>query len=264
MNPEIFNFSATGNSLSVAKDIAAGINASLIPVESTFDEKSIHTDTDMVGLVFPVYDFKPPGLILDFVRKIENLESKYIFAICTYGIAPLGTLKNLDSILKELGGKLSAGFPVEMPHNGIASGILTETQRDKMYKNWQERRAGIIEILNLRKEFVDNKKYLDFKLLRMFPSLIRFMWRVSTKGMDSLSLCANEECDSCGICEKVCPVHNVSLDDDKTPVWSDECAGCFGCLHWCPRHAVTLGGFNANIQAYHHPDIGLKDIIRRR
>lgn len=63
MNIEIYYFSGTGNSLAVARDLAAKLNARLIPITTVMDRESIETDAERIGIVFPLYDFKPPTWI---------------------------------------------------------------------------------------------------------------------------------------------------------------------------------------------------------
>lgn len=52
---EIFYFSASGNSLALAKDIAERINGKLVSIPTVIDKPSIQTDAAVVGIVFPVY-----------------------------------------------------------------------------------------------------------------------------------------------------------------------------------------------------------------
>jgi flavodoxin len=85
MRIEICFFSGTGNSLQIAKDIANRIDASLVPIASLIDEESIRTDATVIGIVFPVYYGDLPNIIRKFAKKLENIESKYMFAVYTYG-----------------------------------------------------------------------------------------------------------------------------------------------------------------------------------
>ncbi|MHB1377223.1 MAG: hypothetical protein ACYCXB_07365 [Candidatus Humimicrobiaceae bacterium] len=57
MNTEIYYFSGTGNSLAVARDITKKADGKLISIFSVLDKKSINTDADTLGIVFPVYLF---------------------------------------------------------------------------------------------------------------------------------------------------------------------------------------------------------------
>ena len=46
-------------------------------------------------------------------------------------------------------------------------------------------------------------------------------------------------CIDCGLCEKVCPVGNITVTD--RPVWGGNCTQCLACYHVCPVHAVEYG-----------------------
>ena len=86
MNTKIYYFSGTGNSLVVARDIAEKTNGKLISIPSVMNKDSITTDADVIGIVFPVYHAVFDGMpliISRFVSKMENIDSKYIFAVCT-------------------------------------------------------------------------------------------------------------------------------------------------------------------------------------
>jgi len=50
----------------------------------------------------------------------------------------------------------------------------------------------------------------------------------------------NGRCDGCGICAKVCPVHNIEMSSGR-PVWQHRCVQCMACLHWCPASGLDFG-----------------------
>jgi len=74
------------------------------------------------------------------------------------------------------------------------------------------------------------------------------------------SFLVDEKCTNCGICEKICPAHNILLAGRK-PKWQHHCEQCFACLQWCPEEAIQYGGGTARKKRYHHPDIKLKDML---
>lgn len=259
---EIYYFSGTGNSLAVAKDLGEKLNAKLLSVSSIMDNEGILRDADVIGLVFPIYDFKPPKIIVDFINKLANLDAKYVFAVCTYGIAPYNSLKYLDKIIKSCGGTLSLGFAVEMPHNGIGSGKLHKIEHYRMFVNWKKRLEGICEnIKNRKKGEIESSNLLKIKCIRMIPTLLKFIIYILFKGIKSLELTTNENCNGCGICARICPIKNIEIQEKK-PKWAEHCASCFACLHWCPEEAISLGGKDMNIEIYHHPDIRITDMMR--
>ena len=262
---DIYYFTGTGNSLAVARDIAEKTKGNLIPITSQLNKRIIKTEADIIGLVFPIYDFKPPEILINFIDKLKNVDSKYFFAVCTYGITPAKSLKYLDEILSSYGGNLSGGFAVQMPHNGIGSGAINKSRHKKMYDDWNNKLEEICKYVKYNKKGTIETSILflnlfQFRFLKMIPYLIKFLFLLLLKGIDSLEFTSSQQCNECGICEKVCPVNNINIESGK-PVWSDHCEGCFACLHWCPKEAISIGGYKMNIKSYHHPDVKIIDII---
>ena len=50
----------------------------------------------------------------------------------------------------------------------------------------------------------------------------------------------DDKCNQCGICGKVCPSENITMQEGK-PVWNHHCEQCFACLQWCPKKAIQYG-----------------------
>ncbi len=267
---EIFYFSGSGNSLAVARDIAGEIDAKLTEVTSVADRENINCDAGIVGFVFPIYDFKHPSLIEKTVKKFKNLDTKYIFAVCTFGIDPSNAMKIFDKLIKSCEGELAGGFTVRMPHNGIGSGLFSKKQHELMFNNWKiklrsvkdyilKREKGRLETSNMPVNIV-----FSGILFRMIPIVLKLITVVLMKGWESLTLTCNEKCDGCGICEKICPVNNIQMIDNRPSWLTDKCMGCFSCFHWCPREAVKTGKINMNMKNYHHPDVRISDILDQR
>ena len=101
MEPEIYYFSGTGNSLVVSKDIAKMIDGRLIPISSVIEQETVEPQSDVVGIVFPVFyatnDCGIPIIVEGFVKKLKNVISKYIFAVCTHGGMPGTTIENMPA-----------------------------------------------------------------------------------------------------------------------------------------------------------------------
>ena len=205
---------------------------------------------------------------------MKNLESKYIFAVFTYGIVPANSIKTFQSLISMCGGRLSLGYAVQMPHNGMGSGLFSKEQQLKMFDEWTKRSVEIAKDISMQKEGIYEKSGRFFKLIttglliKMFPFIIKLLKQVILKGPKSLELIPNEKCNGCGICRKVCPVDNIDILNGK-PVWLDRgavkiCASCGACFHWCPENALQMGNSNLNFDQYHHPDASIGDILKQK
>ena len=69
-----------------------------------------------------------------------------------------------------------------------------------------------------------------------------------------------DKCNGCGICAKVCPVSNITIESNK-PTFHHNCQRCMGCVQYCPKSAYTIKGKPMNKTKYSHPDINQKELI---
>ena len=275
MSTVIYYFSGTGNSLVVARDIAEKTNGTLISIPSLLKEEAIKTEADVIGLVFPVFyatnDCGIPLIVERFVRKLEDLGSKYIFAVCTCGYMPGTTIENLKKAIETRGGKLAAGFILRM-----SSKKLDERKQQKMRVNRKKKLEAICKYVNARREGEFETRGLLRKILlaplRALEKPI-FMYRykklsnTSRKSFSELipladaSFQANENCTGCGTCVRVCPVNNIEIVDGK-PVWLHHCENCYACYAWCPKNAVC-GDIVSYNDWYRHPEVNLSDMVKQ-
>ena len=73
---------------------------------------------------------------------------------------------------------------------------------------------------------------------------------------------ADNKCNGCAICSKICPANNIEMVNEK-PVWLHRCEQCFACLQWCPQEAIQCGKKTAKYPRYHHPEVTLKDMLEQ-
>ena len=52
-----------------------------------------------------------------------------------------------------------------------------------------------------------------------------------------------ESFEVCGKCEKLCPMNNIKIVDNKV-VQNNQCTMCYRCINNCPKQAMTLLGKN--------------------
>ncbi len=259
MSAEVYCFTGTGNSLVVARDIAERIDAKLVSIASVMDEESISIDADVVGIVFPAYYMRMPGIVERFVDKLTNLEGKYVFAIVTVGGVAGSVLTRLSEAISEHGGSLAAGFIVRMPANYIhdADALPLFLQR-RMFRGWGKRADKIAYAIRSRQR----------GLARMFNPIMTLLFsgqidKAYRKGELSPDIDQNfwvdGECNGCSVCLRICPVGNIKMVGDR-PVWQHHCEKCLTCIQWCPKEAIQFADATTKRKRYHHPDVGLSDL----
>lgn len=286
----IYYFSGTGNSLVVARDIGKRLNAELISIPSMMNKKRIDSKPRMIGIVFPVYHQSVPYILKRFVDKMDGLEGKYVYGICTYGDSPCMALEHLDGLIRLQGGKLSAGFAVKQPYNYLTpsfsiKGFLNKfklrevdiNKQQDMFEDWKAKLESIypILLLQLDAKIEIKSKWIEkiVEGLNLKETLQKRIWlkisgydeRTKLSFLESLQLMDNgfwysDRCNGCKTCAKICPVHNIKIVD-KRPIWQHRCEQCFACLQWCPKQAIEFGEGTIGLKRYHHPSVKLSDML---
>jgi flavodoxin len=277
MEVEIYYFSGTGNSLFVAKEIAGGLGGKPIPVSSVINKETINIEAEAVGIVFPVYyatnDCGIPLIISRFIHKLENLRSKYVFAVCTCGNMPGSTIQGLAKLVKFQGGELAAGFTFKMNNK-----TLTQAKQEKALAYQKEKLHAICEYVSARKKGRLETRGIMRKIvlapllyLAIKPAFSRRYRKLSGsprmpfKALIPLadkSFKVDAKCVGCATCAKVCPLENIKIVNDK-PEWQHHCETCLACYSWCPQEAI-VGEIVSYNERYHHPSVKLSQMLTEK
>ncbi|AKN31374.1 4Fe-4S ferredoxin [Clostridium carboxidivorans P7] len=258
MKTTIYYFTATGNSLDVARSIEESLEETeLISIPKLSNHEIVTPATKKVGFVFPVYDYSIPLVVKDFLSKLDLSNTSYIFAAVTCNFLPGLALDKVGSILKEKKKKLNSGFVIKMPGTYIAMyGANSEKTQIKKFKQKDKKVITIIDcIKNCKDHGIEKSKLIIDRLLA--PKFEKSMDNFSTK--DS-SFCVDDNCIGCGICSKVCAFDNIKIIDGK-PNWQHKCQQCFACIHLCPKTSIQIGKNTVNKKRYKNPNVSMQDII---
>ena len=256
----LYYFSGTGNSLHMAKSLKEKLNdCELIPIAGLINQDSIIATTEKVGFVFPVYTWALPKIVADFIEKIDLSNAKYIFALCTKGgpgrqyVIPV-----LNSLLKPKNKELDADFLIKVFSAVIFGGHNPMHSKEKQLKRIKDAELKLDKIAEIirNNEKVKGKKG---SIIPMKGPYTSFIEKVNTEDENYYT---DENCNSCGICQKICPVDNIKLVNDK-PEWQHKCQQCLGCLHYCPQKAIQYGKNTPGRERYNHPFIKVKELINQ-
>jgi len=272
---EVYYFSGTGNSLTVAKSVAERLGGDLVPIASVVDREEIPSKADVIGITFPVYYADLPNIVRRFAKKLECTETAYVFGVATYGGAAGASLKSLDGILRSRGKTLSAGFGIHMPQNAFRK---PWENRQAIYRRAEKRIDGVVRSVEARR---DGMFYGNAPLqaaLTPFHGWLRRMTVLHLEEVSNTPSCSGSQvedlipltdrsfsttdaCTGCGICARVCPAGNIEIVEGR-PAWQNHCENCLACVNWCPADAIR-GGITKNDYRYRHPDATMRDIAEQ-
>ena len=256
----IYCYSATGNSLVLARAIARALEDTDIRLISRYRKIKTTPRCERVGIIFPVYAWGPPRTVEEFVRNLDLRHVRYNFAIASCGGTAAGTLLRLRKAMRKNGGELHAGFIAKSPGYLAGSGhnSLIATVRclsGKPYPPIEERLPEIIEWIRNEKRIRPERSALPGAILGNF---------FHTKAKEQFPrLDANHEvgesCKSCGTCTRVCPRGNVTLMGGR-PGWHHDCDFCGACATWCPNNAIRTKGMPVAPRS-HNTEVNAADLM---
>ena len=261
MGTSIFYYSGTGNSLWAARKIAAGLeDAKLYSIAAHGKKEADLPESETLGLVFPVYIWGVPEPVVRFLDALKSLKPEYVFAVAVNGGQVAGTLLELETLMLHRGMMLSAGFGLVTPSNYIPwGGPGSKEKVEATLKVAEERLVSIAGVVKRQETFPPEKGPFWQRVL------LGLAHRLSFKHVHEMdkSFYVDAKCNGCGICVKVCPASNITLDAGK-PLWHRNCEQCLACIQWCPQQAIQAGKKTPGYERYHHPAVTLKDIVDTR
>ena len=262
MKTTIYYFSGTGNSLKVAQDLVEKLeDTELRPIAKIWKEKNLESTSENTGFIFPLYYSGLPKIVHDFIDKLDIGRTKYFFSVVTSaGDINEQPLQQLDKLLKKKSKKLNAGFYVSMPNNYIIGfDIHSKEHQKEFFKNSANQISIILEKVNKQEDNLSQEFFQkDVTRSAKFNKNFRDSVNESDKAFH-----VNENCNNCGICEKICPVNNIILING-IPEWQHKCQQCLACINFCPEKAIQYGNQTQKTQRYHHPEISITDIANQK
>jgi len=259
MKTTIYYFTGTGNSLKYARDLAGELGETeLISIIEAVKLESLPM-TDRIGIVFPVYIWGLPLIVNRFLKKLskENRD-KYIFAIATNGGTVAGSLLLVEKRLHSMGLKLSAGFSVVLPSNYISMHETSIEEQQQLFEAADIKLKEIVTIIKANNSYPIERGSLSEQIWK--TGLIHRITSPMIHKMDH-SFWTDKNCNSCGLCSKVCPVQNIIMKND-VPKWRHKCEQCHACLNLCPKQALQFGKMTVGKERYKNPFVTLKDLTR--
>lgn len=265
----ILYFSATGNSLAVARQLAERLNERLMLLTEAV--KQDLTGEKRIGLVFPTYDFNLPPAMPEMVARLKISPQSYVFTVITCGSMAGNCVWVLRRLLRKKGIELAYSHKVSMPDN---SALAFGRNPNKQLGKYERVPARMEQIIRELQNESHTLHYSWFGLLSWLlgrPAVERGMIHYLSPKVNA------DKCNGCGTCVRVCPMENIQLvesmgakdrpSDSKSAqvaVTGDHCTVCLACVHACAQQAISTNGKETlKERQYRHQQIKLKDLLLR-
>lgn len=248
----IFYFSATRNSLYVAKQIATE-HERLLFIPECIDKNTYEFDVEdgeNVGVISPTYNWTVPSVVSEFLEKIKlNYKTKpYLYYVGTFGTTTGAAASMANKYINQNGYSFDALFDVKMPDTWT---VTYDLSNNKHVAKINQKADIQIEQL---KQNIQNKvtgKHMHITTPYITGVLGKQIYDKKTRYTSNLTV--EDTCIGCGLCSRKCPVHAIEMKD-KHPVWvKEQCTMCLGCLHRCPKFAIQYGPKTKAHGQYQHP-----------
>jgi len=246
----IVYFSATGNTRYVAKELAKLLDdavLNLTPRMRANDFSEIRCDKALV-ICSPVHVSGLPKFIADYLKKVDFVGTSEAYGVFTNagycGIA--GT--QISAIIRAKGMRFKGYTEFKLP--GIHITSITNRQIDadeirRRIKATSEQLPAAAQVIQ-RGESFESKgaRTPEVALTLALAPALRFI------GLRTKRFWVTDQCTSCGLCERLCPVLAITMKSGK-PTWNaSHCAHCMACIHNCPTEAIEYGKITQGKKRY--------------
>ena len=245
----VLYFSGTGNTKYIAELAAANMGAKCLSIEDETDYAAEIKAHEAIAVCYPIYGSRVPRNMREFVvAHAEALKGKKLAIFITQWIFSGDGARVILDLLPPGHIKVIYAEHFFMPNN-VGNIPLIRKAKDKKIEKCMRRCE-----MKMQRTCENIKNGVVIK--RGFSAFSRFLGKLQGKlsqgnssnpntSPGSLEHKArngvrfNNDCTSCGLCARRCPVKNLEIREEKIG-HNNNCVMCYRCVNLCPHKAVTV------------------------
>lgn len=210
------------------------------PIEAKETLSQIANSREIV-IGYPVQYSNIPRILQDYIVRNRQLwNGKKVFIIATMGLFSGDGAGILARLLKRYGAAITGGLHLKMP-DSISDEKALKRSLEKNKELVQKAAEKIQRAVRDIKSGTPPQEGLSplCHLAGLFGQRLYF-YRKTEHYTDRIKI-DHAKCIGCGLCEKLCPMGNLSLENGIAAA-SSQCTMCYRCISKCPQQAITLLG----------------------
>ncbi len=237
---DIYFFSGTGNTYLAVRHLAdalgaGGRNVNVFHIETVSDVVAV--DNRVVGVAFPVAAQGTYPLVWDFINSLPEGNDTEVFMLDTLAGFSGGIVEPLGDIFRKKGYTLLGAIEIIMPSNFLRRRAGTDDDYVLLEKGCQQARAFAAKLVEGSSCWPENNFRAKF-----FYLVNKVLYGCGLFGVVFSPRVKRQECVSCGLCARFCPVGAIGLDENGKAKIGGGCQACMRCFGLCQHGAITKFG----------------------
>lgn len=234
----ILYFTGTGNSRFVAQGLARELGEECVCLNQYLKEQRpmVFRSEKPFVVVAPIYAWRFPAVIERIISTAEFQGSRLLYCVGTMASQTGAADRYLASIAEGAGMEFLGFRGVAMPNNYLSGGAMPSA--DQVEKTLKAALPVISEIAGIIRSGGRLSKTDKTPMSGLLSGAVN-------RGFNEYMLSRQRftvepECTGCGLCEKLCPMNNISIVAGK-PSFASGCLSCYACIQHCPHQALNIG-----------------------
>jgi Fe-S-cluster-containing hydrogenase component 2 len=242
MRIALFTFSGTGNTMLAAAMLcdsfrSLGAEAESCPIEKLAGASEIPdiSNTDALGIGYPIYAFNAPKLVVDFVKSLPPSDGKLAFIYKTAGEPFCWNASSSASIIRHLKRK---GYRVVFERHFLMPYNILSRYPDALAKQMVITTGKLC--LDMAERILSGE--VSLPRLTFASRLMSFVFLIQRPGaaLNGRFCSTNKNCNRCMKCVKNCPTKNIGFENGRI-LFHWKCIMCMRCVMYCPQNAIRFG-----------------------